>query len=142
MAVYKKNCTETGNWPLQNAHICNRAHHTVDVKLSALPATMPGRLQAVAVCAIAWQQALPEAPVETDSAYSGALKPASLWRFDNRAKGITAEHQALHHKFWPPTRKKDEQSLKRNAIARPENKQRGTLASINKRFVDSKGHSQ
>lgn len=61
---------ERKEFSLKNAHICNPALHTLDVKLSARSATMPGWLQAVAVCAIAWQQALPEAPVETDSAYS------------------------------------------------------------------------
>lgn len=60
----------------KNAHFCNQALHTLDVKLSACFATMPGRLLATAVCAIAWQQALPEARVETDSAYSSVLKPA------------------------------------------------------------------
>lgn len=56
--------------------IYNQALRALDVKLSACSATMPGLLQATAVCAIAWQQALPEARVETDSAYSTVLKPA------------------------------------------------------------------
>lgn len=79
--------------------ICNQAHRALDVKLSACSATMPGLLQATAVCGIAWQQALPEARVETDSAYSTVC--------DNKAQRMTDEHQALHHKkSWPPTQKR------------------------------------
>lgn len=46
-----------------NSSVCSPAMHVL--------------LQATAVCAIAWQQALPEAQVETDSASNGVLK--SVW---------------------------------------------------------------
>lgn len=97
---------ENRNQPHKMHTICNHALRTSDAELSARAATVPGLLQATAVCAIAWQQALPEARVETDSAYSTVLKPAWLWRFDNRAQRMTDERQALRGKSWPPTQRR------------------------------------
>lgn len=100
---------------------------------------MPGRLQATAVCAIAWQQALPEARVETDSAYSSVLKSASLWRFDNRTQRMRDERQALHHKSWPPTqKKKGEQGFEQKVIVSKGKEQRSTMACTYK-LIDMQG---
>lgn len=110
----------------KNAHICNQALHTLDLKLSAGSATVLGRLQATAVCAIAWQQALPEARVETDSAYSGVLKPAWLWRFDNGAQRMTDEH----HKCWPQTQKKVSKGSKKTSLWVQETSNVETMASM------------
>lgn len=71
---------------------------------SASSPAMPMLLQATAVCAIAWQQALPEAQVETDSACNGVLKSVWLWRFNNRRientgrKAQFDQHQKLNPK--------------------------------------------
>lgn len=79
---------------------------TLNVKLkpSAFSAAMPMLLQATAVCAIAWQQALPEAlvssQVETQTApLSTAL--ISVWLFgigNTRRKMNLDKHQTLKHK--------------------------------------------
>lgn len=54
---------------------------------------MPMLLQATAVCAIAWQQALPKAQVETDSASNGVLKSVWWWRFNNRTENTGRKMQ-------------------------------------------------
>lgn len=53
------------------------------MKPTACSPAMSMLLQATAVCAIAWQQALPEAQVEADSALSSVLKSVWLWRLNN-----------------------------------------------------------